>query len=110
MFLMSEVPLYFKSVQESSLRPETQVRAIPQPTQRATGAFRNVQRFRVGLVFKAHRLWVSLNSRLESNKEEEKVQQSSLRPETQAMEPPMMRMEGGFLRFSFPHRGLVRAL
>ena len=32
---------------------------------------RNVQRFRGGLVFKAHRLRVSLNSRLESNKEEE---------------------------------------
>jgi len=35
---------------------------------------RNVQRFRGGLVFKAHRLCVvSLNSRLESNKEEERV-------------------------------------
>jgi len=32
---------------------------------------RNVQRFRGGLVFKAHRPRVSLNSRLESNKEEE---------------------------------------
>ena len=32
---------------------------------------RNVQRFRGGLVFKAHRLCVSLNDRLESNKEEE---------------------------------------
>jgi len=31
----------------------------------------NMQRFRGGLVFKAHRLCVSLNSRLESNKEEE---------------------------------------
>jgi len=30
----------------------------------------NVQRFRGGLVFKAHRLCVSLNSRLESKKEE----------------------------------------
>ena len=30
-----------------------------------------MQRFRGGLVFKAHRLFVSLNSRLESNKEEE---------------------------------------
>jgi len=30
-----------------------------------------VQRFRSGLVFKADRLRVSLNSRLESNKEEE---------------------------------------
>jgi len=33
---------------------------------------RNVLRFRSGLVFKAHRLCVSLNSRLESNEEEEK--------------------------------------
>ena len=32
---------------------------------------RNVQRFRGGLAFKAHRLCVSSNSRLESNKEEE---------------------------------------
>ena len=31
----------------------------------------NVQRFRGGLVFKAHRLCVSLNARLESSKEEE---------------------------------------
>jgi len=30
-------------------------------------------RFRGGLVFKAHRLCVSLNSRLESNKEEEDI-------------------------------------
>ena len=36
-------------------------------------ARRNVQRFRGGLVFKAHRLCVSLNSRLKSNKEEAKV-------------------------------------
>ena len=35
--------------------------------------YRNVQRFRGGLVFKAHRLCVSLNSRLENEKEEEKV-------------------------------------
>jgi len=32
----------------------------------------NVQRFRGGLVIKAHRLCVSVNSRLESNKEEER--------------------------------------
>ena len=31
-----------------------------------------MQRFRGGLVFKAHRLRVSLNSRLESNKERER--------------------------------------
>ena len=34
---------------------------------------RNVRRFRGGLVIKAQRLCVSLNSRLESNKEEEKI-------------------------------------
>jgi len=32
----------------------------------------DVQRFRGGLVFKAHRLCASLNSRLASNKEEDK--------------------------------------
>jgi len=36
-----------------------------------TEMYRNVQLLRGGLVFKAHRLCVSLNSRLESNKEEE---------------------------------------
>jgi len=35
---------------------------------------RNVQRFRGGLVVQAHRLCVSLNSRLERNKEEEDEQ------------------------------------
>jgi len=34
---------------------------------------RNVKRFRGGLVFKAHRIFVSLNSRLESNKEKEET-------------------------------------
>ena len=38
---------------------------------RGSGTSSNVQRFRGGLVFKAHRLCVSLNSRLESHKEEE---------------------------------------
>jgi len=38
---------------------------------RQRGGGRNVQRCRGGLVFKAHRLCVSLNSRLESNDEEE---------------------------------------
>jgi len=32
---------------------------------------RNVKQFRGGLVFEAHRLFASLNARLESNKEEE---------------------------------------
>ena len=41
---------------------------------------RNVQRFRGGPVFKAHRLCVSLNSRLESNKEEEEEMISSKHP------------------------------
>ena len=36
-----------------------------------TTLHRNVQRFRGGIVFKAHRLHVSLNSRLESIKVEE---------------------------------------
>ena len=37
-----------------------------------------MKRFRGGLVFKAHRLCVSLNSRLESNKEEEKEKKVNL--------------------------------
>ena len=40
---------------------------------------RNVQRFRGGLVFKAHRLCVALNSRLESNKEEEELDRPTWR-------------------------------
>ena len=39
---------------------------------------RNVQRFRGGLVFEAHGLCVSLNSRLESNKEEEETSRNDL--------------------------------
>ena len=35
--------------------------------------YMTVQKFRGGLVFKAHRLCASHNSRLESNKEEEKI-------------------------------------
>jgi len=41
---------------------------------------RNVKWFRAGLVFKAHRLCVSLNSRLESNKEEEEEEASEDQP------------------------------
>ena len=37
--------------------------------------WRNVQRFRGGLAFKAHRLCVSLNSRFESNEEREYLAQ-----------------------------------
>ena len=37
---------------------------------------RNLQRFRGGLVVKAHRLCVALNFRLESNKEEEASQEA----------------------------------
>jgi len=44
---------------------------LPTPNTREAG---DVQRFRGGLVFKAHRLCVSLNSRLESNNEEKKRQ------------------------------------
>ena len=36
-----------------------------------------MQRFRGGLVFKAHRLYALLNARLESNKEEEKKKATS---------------------------------
>ena len=40
---------------------------------------RNVQWFRGGLVFKAHRLCVSLYSRLESTKEEEQQEDAQVR-------------------------------
>ena len=40
-------------------------------SERGEGPAANIQWFRGGLVVKAHRLCVSLNSRLESNKEEE---------------------------------------
>jgi len=43
---------------------------VPLQQNRAAGSERGLM-FRGGLVFKAHRLCVSLNSRLESNKEEE---------------------------------------
>jgi len=39
-----------------------------------------MKRFRGGLVFQAHRLCVSLNSRLESNKEEEEGMARRTRP------------------------------
>ena len=43
-----------------------------------------MQRFRGGLVFKAHRLCVTLNTRLERNKEEEKA-----RPDRSSEKPPL---------------------
>jgi hypothetical protein len=49
------------------------------PSTLASGlGIKNVQRLRGGLVFKAHRLCVSLNSRLESNEEEKKVPRGTL--------------------------------
>ena len=45
---------------------------------RVEGVHRNVPRFRGGLVFKAHRLCVSLNSRLERNKKEDGVSNREL--------------------------------
>ena len=46
----------------------------PSPVRLCTGMTSGgMQRFQGGLVFDAHRLCVSLNSRLESNKEEEEV-------------------------------------
>jgi len=44
-----------------------------------------VQRFRGGLVFKAHRLYVPLKSRLESNKEEEEVSKQYSQALTQSI-------------------------
>ena len=46
---------------------------------------RNVQRFRGGLVCKAHRLYISLNSRLESNKEAEKRSRTTAAPSPLSM-------------------------
>ena len=54
---------------------------------RAPLLHRNVQRFRGGHVFKAHRRCVSLNSRLESNKEEEKKYENP-KPPTLNSHPP----------------------
>ena len=50
-------------------------RAVPNGTalNLRTTAVQNWHWFRGGLVFKAHILFLSLNSRLESNKEEEEV-------------------------------------
>ena len=65
---MGEVPLYQSHARllEEVARFETEL------------LHRNVQRFRGGRVFKAHRLCVSLNSRLESNKEEEEGTSAAL--------------------------------
>jgi len=52
---------------------------------------RNVKRFRGGLVFKAHKTCVSLNSRLECNKEEEdppEREETVIDANTAAMHPP----------------------
>jgi len=58
---------------------------------RARGALRrNVKRFRGGLVIDAHRLFVSLNSRLESNKEEEEELDGFII----AKRKPLQRFEG----------------
>jgi len=69
---MSEVPLYSRS----SHRRAAELACVGHGEQLL---HRNVQRFRGGLVFKAHRLCVSLNSRLESNKEEEEEEEGTWR-------------------------------
>jgi len=48
--------------------------------------FRIVKRFRAGLVFEAHRLCVSLNSMLESNKEEGELPEYGARRGVRARE------------------------
>jgi len=69
---------------------------------------RNVQRFRGVLVFKAHRLYVSLNSRLGSNTEEEETEgvpfrwkrgQCRARGESAGCAPPPVRKETFTVRF-----------
>ena len=59
--LEGEVRLHSRTAHDAALKLE-EVRPLLR---------RNVKRFREGLVFEAHRLFVSLNCRLESNKEEE---------------------------------------
>ena len=86
-FLMSEVPLYTlnpapeaRNPKPTTLKPQTcTLKPVPSTNSPATlptpkSPIMNAvtrQRFRGGLVFKAHRLCASLNSTLESNKEEE---------------------------------------
>ena len=71
----------------------------PDTTQRFTN-----QRFRGGLVFKALILCVSLNSRLESNKEEREKLTKSTRWTTNVSGPP--HLGGGATNFA-PHRALT---
>ena len=62
-------------------------RRVPRPNKRAGRdtrrewgiSHRKVQRFRGGLVFKAHRLCISLNCRRESNKAEEDLFAANMR-------------------------------
>jgi len=69
-------PAQWKGCLERSSSKKLQIEQKYSPNLFAHPAFqnpftaRNVQRLRGGLVFKAHRLCVSRNSRLESNKEE----------------------------------------
>jgi len=56
---------------------------------------RNVLRFRGRLVFKAHRLRVSLNSRRKSNKEEEK---SCRRPASSNIQAKREKLKGFYLK------------
>jgi len=64
---MSEVPLYSPTAGHLVSGPVSQTSRSVSPLGEQL-LHRNVQRFRGGLVYKAHRLCVSLNSRLESNK------------------------------------------
>ena len=65
-----------------------------------------MERFRGGLVFKAHRLCVSLNSRLESNKEEKK--KKHLRPPDCLALAGVGRRVGGRVRVRVRVRARVR--
>ena len=67
---MSEVPLYRNEVVCADREPETGSRESGGSVKRLNQRWVAVQRFRGGLVFKAHILCVPLNSRLERNKEE----------------------------------------
>jgi hypothetical protein len=68
-----------KKIKSSNLDPKPRT-PKPHPSfhQRYLHLHRHVQRLRGGLVFKAHRLCVSLNSRPESNKEEKEDGQEAV--------------------------------
>jgi len=84
-----------RGARQAAHPPQTPRRPPPVPTNLPEQLLhRNVQRFRGGFVFMAHRLCVSLNSRLESN-------QAAHPPQTPRRSPPVTirpeRFRGGLV-------------